>query len=71
MVGCRVGELEQARSVEVDRFQRLLREEGERREGAERALEELKGEVSIGMEDFPSSSSSPEGEESGDRNMGM
>lgn len=70
MVGYRVGELEQARSVEVDRFQRLLREEGERREGAERALEELKGEVSIGMEDF-SPSSSPEGEESGTRNMGM
>ena len=33
MVGYRVGELEQARSVEVDRFQQLLREEGERREG--------------------------------------
>ena len=66
----RVGELEQARSVEVDRFQHLLREEGERRETAERALEKLKGEVSIGMEDF-SPSSSPEGEESENRNMGM
>ena len=57
MPDCRVGELEQARSVEVDRFQRLLREEGERRETAERALEKLKGEVSIGMEDFSPSSS--------------
>ena len=58
------------RLVEVEQLQQSLREEGERREAAERALEELKGEVSIGMEDL-SLSPSPEGESNGERNMGM
>ena len=68
--GYRVGELEHTRLVEMERLQQSLREEGERREAAERALEELKGEVSIGMEDL-SLSPSPEGESNGERNMGV
>ena len=56
--------------VEMEWLQRLLREEGERREAVERTLGELKGEVSIGMEDL-SLSPSPEGESNGERNMGV
>ena len=54
----------------MERLQQSLREEGERREAVERTLGELKGEVSIGMEDL-SLSPSPEGESNGERNMGV
>ena len=68
--GYRVGELEHTWLVEMEWLQWSLQEEGERREAAERALEELKGEVSIGMEDL-SLSPSPERESNGERNMGV
>ena len=49
------------------KLQQSLQEESERRMGAQRSLEELRGEVAIGIDDAPiggSASSNGEGENS-------
>ena len=58
----RLAQLEKAHSSEVERLQHSLQQEAERRHSAEKALQELRGDVSIGMEDIQPVATAVEGQ---------
>ena len=58
---CRLSDLQIVHTTEVAKLQHSLQEESEKRAAAQRSLEELRGEVAIGIDDtslstFPGSS---------------
>ena len=59
----RLSDLQKVHSSEVSRLQQCLQEETERRTQAQRSLDELRGEVAIGIDEGPLTSS-PSSEES-------
>ena len=44
--------MERSHSAQLSQLKQSLQEEGERRQAAESSLEELRGEVAIGVEDL-------------------
>ena len=49
----RLNDLQKVHTTEVAKLQQSLQEESERRTVAQRSLEELRGEVAIGIDDSP------------------
>ena len=59
---CRLSDLQKVHTSEVAKLQQCLQEETERRTQAQRSLDELRGEVAIGIDEAPLTATPSSGE---------